>query len=61
MKKSIAFNLAQIAVMGCPNIAPENKLQILRYLMEEENLAIFIEEHEAERAAEAEKKAAEAE
>lgn len=55
MKKSIAFNLAQIAVMGCQNIAPENKLQILRYLMEEENLAIFIEEREAEMAAEAEK------
>jgi hypothetical protein len=46
MKKSVAFNLAQIAVMGCPNIAPENKLEILRYLMEEENLAMFVEKQE---------------
>ena len=43
MKKSIAYNLAQIAVMMSPNIAPENKLEILRVLMDDENVALFLE------------------
>ena len=54
MKKSIAYNLAQIAVMGCQNIAPENKLEILRVLMDDENLAMFVEQQEQEMAADAE-------
>ena len=48
MKKSTAYNLAQIAVMMSPNIAPENKLEILRVLMEDESLALYMEEHESE-------------
>ena len=46
MKKSVAYNLAQIAVMMSPNIAPENKLEILRVLMDDENTAMFIENQE---------------
>lgn len=48
MKKSTAYNLAQIAVMMSPNIAPENKLEILRVLMEDESLALYMEEQESE-------------
>lgn len=54
MKKSIAYNLAQIAVMGCQNIAAENKLEILRILMDDENLAMLVEHREEEKAADAE-------
>ena len=46
MKKSIAYNLAQIAVMMSPNIAPENRLEILRILMDDESLAILVEKQE---------------
>lgn len=54
MKKSIAYNLAQIAVMGCENLAPETKLEILHVLMENENLAKFVERKEEEKAADEE-------
>lgn len=46
MKKSEAFNLAQIAVVQSPAISPENKLEILRTLIAEENLALFCEKRE---------------
>lgn len=46
MKKSVAYNLAQIAVMGCENFAPETKLDILHILMDDEKLAIYIEDQE---------------
>ena len=49
MKKSTAYNLAQIAVMMSPNIAPENKLEILRVLMDDENVALFCEAAEEEK------------
>lgn len=57
MKKSVAYNLAQITVMMSPNIAPENKLEILRVLMDDENVAIYVENQEKiadEKAADAE-------
>ena len=50
MKKSTAYNLAQIAVVLSPNISPENKLDILRVLMDDENVALFTEESEAKKA-----------
>lgn len=43
MKKSEAYNLAQVAVILSPAITPENKLEILRILFEEEKLALFSE------------------
>lgn len=54
MKKSTAYNLAQIAVMLSPNISPENRLEILQILMEDEKLAKWCEEQEAKKAAEEE-------
>lgn len=48
MKKSEAFNLAQIAVVLSPCITPENKLGVLRTLMEAEDMAKFVEDREAE-------------
>ena len=50
MKKSDAYNLAQIAVMMSPNSAPENKLEILRVLMDDENVARYCEAEEAQKA-----------
>ena len=52
MKKSMAYHLAQIAVMASPGIAPENKLEILRILMDDENVALYCESKEAEQAVE---------
>ena len=46
MKKSEAYNLAQIAVVLSPCIAPENKLEVLRTLMEAEDIAKFCEKQE---------------
>lgn len=44
MKKSAAYNLAQIAVIQSPCISPENKLEIIRILMSDESLEAFVEE-----------------
>lgn len=46
MKKSEAYHLAQIAVVQSPNIAPENKTEILKVLISEENLALFCEKQD---------------
>lgn len=46
MKKSEAYYLAQIAVVNSPCISPEKKLVVLKTLMGDEDLAIFVEEHE---------------
>ena len=46
MKKSEAYYLAQIAVVNSHCIPPEKKLVILKTLMHEEDLAIFVEEQE---------------
>jgi hypothetical protein len=51
MNKSKAYHLAQIAVLGTQNIAPENKLKVLRFLMDAEDWAILCEEQEMEKAA----------
>lgn len=52
MKKSETYNLAQIAVITTPTISPENKLEILRVLIEDEGIALFSEEREAKKAVE---------
>ena len=47
MKKSELYHLAQIAVVLSPCLAPENKLEVLRTLFDDEDLAKFVEEREA--------------
>lgn len=44
MKKSTAYRLAQIAVIENPDLASLGKLEILRVLMEDEDLAEYVEE-----------------
>lgn len=51
MKKSEAYVLAQIAVISTATITPEHKRKILSVLMDDERLALFCEEQEAEEAA----------
>lgn len=46
MKKSETYYLAQIAVVTTPSIAPENKLEILRVLFEQEEFEQFREERD---------------
>ena len=43
MKKSEAYHLAQLAVTLSPCISPEKKLEVLRVLMEDEDVATFTE------------------
>lgn len=50
MKKSEAYHLAQIAVVNSPNITPEGKLDILTILIDDERLAVYCEEYEAQKA-----------
>ena len=47
MKKSELYHMAQIAVLNSQCIAPENKLEILRILIEDENVSKFCEEQDA--------------
>lgn len=47
MKKSEAYHLAQVAVMGAQTISPENKIEILRILFEQEKFEIFCENNKA--------------
>lgn len=47
MKKSEIYHLAQITVINSPCIAPERKLETLRVLIENEDVAKFVEEREA--------------
>lgn len=51
MKKSEAYNLAQIAVISSSCIAPERKMEILKVLIEDEKLARYCEEREEDEAA----------
>ena len=44
MKKSEIYNMTQIAVLTSPLITPENKLEILRVLIADEDLEKFMEE-----------------
>lgn len=48
MKKSEAYQLAQIAVVLSPTITPEKKIEILRVLMMEEDLELYAENRKAE-------------
>ena len=43
MKKSEAYHLAQVAVLLSSSIAPENKIEILKLLMDDESLALYTE------------------
>lgn len=54
MKKSELYHLAQIAVVLSPAITPETKIEVLRELIDKEELEIFCEEQEAKKAAEEE-------
>lgn len=47
MKKSEIYHLTQITVINSPCIAPERKLETLRVLMEDEDVAKFVENREA--------------
>lgn len=49
MKESVAFKLAQIAVLEYDGICNVDKLAILRVLMEKENVAAFVEKQEEEK------------
>lgn len=51
MKQSEAYNLAQLAVVTSPTIAPEKKLEILKILMDGESFARYCEEEAAKKAA----------
>ena len=46
MKNSDLYHLAQVAVVQSPNIAPENKIEILKKLLGDENLALLCENRE---------------
>lgn len=46
MKKSELYHLAQIAVINSPMIAPEIKPEVLKPLIDEEELAKLIESKE---------------
>ena len=43
MKKSELYHLAQIAVINSPIINPENKIEVMRVLMDAESLELFVE------------------
>ena len=49
MKKSEIYHLAQIAAITSPCIAPETKLEVLKELMDKEDLEIFCEKREAKK------------
>lgn len=49
MKKSAAYRVAQIAVMGIDTLSPEDRLAIISILMEDEKLALWCEEQEAKK------------
>jgi hypothetical protein len=44
MKRSEVYHMAQIAVVNSPCISPENKLEVLKVLMGDEDVAIYMEE-----------------
>jgi hypothetical protein len=52
MKKSKCFRLAQMAVLGADALLPSDKLDILRVLMEEENVQKICEKHTEEKESE---------
>ena len=48
MKKNEAYHLAQIAVVQSPNISPENKLEILKILINQEHFELFCDKEKAD-------------
>lgn len=52
MKKSEIYHLTQITIINSPCIAPERKLEVLRVLMENEDVALFCEKQEEKKNAE---------
>ena len=51
MKNSEAYKLAQLAVITAAAIAPENKLEILKLLLDDERLERFREEQNEKKTA----------
>lgn len=47
MKKSEMYKYAQCAVVDVPNLTTLTKLEILRELMDKEDVALFCEKQEA--------------
>lgn len=43
MKKSEAYHLAQIAVIATPTISVESKIEVMRVLLEQEDLELYRE------------------
>ena len=52
MKNSELYHMAQIAVINSPCIAPETKIEIIRMLIADENLARYSEKREEKKNAE---------
>lgn len=50
MKKSEMYRLAQCGIVNSIMLSAEKKLEILRVLMEDEDLALYCEEQEAKQA-----------
>ena len=48
MKKSVIYRLAQLAVLDSQCFNDSNKLEILRELIAQEDLALFVEKQEEE-------------
>jgi hypothetical protein len=48
-KKSKMYNWAQCAVLETTNLTTPTKLEILRLLMQDEDVALFTEEQEAKK------------
>ena len=53
-KTSVLYRMAQIAVLESKSLTEHTKLEILRELMDKEDVALFVEEQEAKEAGEAE-------
>ena len=53
MKKSEDYNLAQVAVINSQLISPENKLEIIKVLIAQEQWELYCEELAAKKSAEA--------
>jgi hypothetical protein len=49
MKKSEIYKYAQCAVVDVPNLTTLSKLEVLRELMSQEDLALFCEKQEEEK------------
>lgn len=48
MKKSELYHLAMIIIMQSPSISPENKIEIIKLLLEDESLELYREKQKEE-------------